>query len=454
MDHIAILAESLSVSICRDSKAQQTGGPVFYNLDHEESRNLGKTSSVQNKSSFQVEIVNGLRNVDVNLDARSYKSSSFATQVVLLIVALCVPAWGTARHLDPTQLSIRNASGSLTNNVYFVSYPPSPSIPTILLRIYGSSSGSLISRSHELHTLHVLSSRYHIGPRIHGTFSNGRIEEYFDSITLGPSDLRDQNISRWIGARMAELHSVEITAVEGPLAVRNLEGKSWEIGVKRNVKTWLPEARKVLAHPNLDEGDRIVLNLDAFSESWVRYMRWLSQVEKAEGASRRVFAHNDTQYGNLLRLTGKLVEGMPEHRQLVVVDFEYASPNPLAFDIANHFHEWTADYRSSTPHLLDLSRYPTAQQRRNFYQAYLSHVHTLSETSATEVAGEARLAKLERQITLWSPASHGMWAIWGIVQAKEVVERGRTGNEAEFDYIGFAKCRMGEFFHGIVTLGV
>ena len=234
------------------------------------------------------------------------------------MVALRAPVWGTAQHLDPSQVSIRKASGCLTNAVYFVSYPPSPSVPTILLRIYGPSSGSLISRSHELRTLHILSSRYDIGPRIYGTFSNGRIEEYFDSVTLGPSDLRDEKTSRWIGARMAELHSVEITAIEGPLAVRSLEGKSWEIGVKKNVKSWLPVARGVLAHPNVDESDRTVLNLDTFSEGWVRYLRWLSQVEKVEGASRRVFAHNDTQYGNLLKLTGKVAEGMPEHRQVSV----------------------------------------------------------------------------------------------------------------------------------------
>ncbi|KAG8220034.1 choline kinase cytoplasm [Butyriboletus roseoflavus] len=445
MDHTTVLAEPLPVPIRHDSK---TRAPVFCNLDHEESRNL-RSTSVLNNTTFNVEIVNGLRNVDVNLDARSYQLSSFALQFASLVVALRVPAWGTAQHLDPTQLSIRKASGSLTNAVYFVSYP---SIPTILLRVYGSSSSSLISRSHELHTLHVLSSRYHIGPRIYGTFSNGRIEEYFDSITLGPSDLRDEKVSRWIGARMAELHSVEITAVEGPLAVRSLEGKSWDIGVKKNVKTWLPEARQVLAHPNLDKSDRIRLNLDAFVDGWVRYLRWLSQAERAEGASRRVFAHNDTQYGNILKLTGKLAEGMPEHRQLVVVDFEYASPNPLAFDIANHFHEWTADYHSSTPHLLDLSRYPTAQQRRNFYQAYLLYAHTLSNTSPTKGARGVRLAKLERQVSLWSPASHAMWAIWGIVQAKHDVET--TGNEVEFDYIGYAKCRMELFFREIATLGV
>ncbi|KAG6381416.1 kinase-like domain-containing protein [Boletus reticuloceps] len=419
------LQEPLSAPNHRDvSQAQQTKSSVFYNPDCEESRNSSSTSSALSNSTFRSEIVNGLRHVDVNLDARLLPNSD--PQGIWVSYKCCL----------------------------FCLLSTLPSLPTILLRIYGSSSGSLISRSHELHTLHVLSSRYHIGPRIYGTFSNGRIEEYFDSVTLGPSDLRDENITRWIGSRMAELHSVEITAIEGPLSVRSLEGKSWEIGVKKNVRTWLPVARKVLAHPNVDMSERSVLNLDAFLEGWVRYLRWLSQVEKVEGFSRRVFAHNDTQYGNLLRLTGKLAEGTPEHRQLVVVDFEYASPNPLAFDIANHFHEWTADYHSSTPHLLDFSRYPTPQQRRNFYQAYLSHTHTLQETSTTDVAGEARLAKLDRQVRVWSPASHGMWAIWGIVQAKDDVEKSLAGTAAEFDYLGYAKYRMQRFFHEIAELGV
>lgn len=70
MDHTAILAEPLAASICRDSNAQQTRASVFYDLDHEESRNLGGASSVLSNSTFKVEVVNGLRNVDVNLDAR------------------------------------------------------------------------------------------------------------------------------------------------------------------------------------------------------------------------------------------------------------------------------------------------------------------------------------------------------------------------------------------------
>jgi choline kinase len=186
---------------------------------------------------------------------------------------------------------------------------------TLLLRIYGPSSSSLISRPRELHTLHILSSRYCIGPRVYGTFGNGRIEEYFDSVTLTASNLRDENVSRWIGARMAELHCVDIEAVEETSPATRGDSKGWEIGAKKNVKAWLAPARQVLALPAVSKANRQDLDLDVFVELWERYMRWLKIFEKTEGASRRVFAHNDTQYGNLLRLE-RIEEGLPEHHQV------------------------------------------------------------------------------------------------------------------------------------------
>lgn len=399
--------------------------------------------------------------------SRPYNSEAFARQLLTIFTALRVPGWDRTP-LNPKSLSVHKASGALMNEVYFVSTLSSSSVPTLLLRIYGPSASSLISRSRELHTLHVLSSRYHIGPRIYGTFTNGRIEEYFDSITLTPADIRDKTINRWIGARMAEFHSISISAVEGPLAISSQEGKSWGIGAEKNVKSWLRTARQVLAHPNLNEEDRTALNLDHFSQQWHRYTRWISRVEKVEGPSKRVFAHNDIHGGNLLRLKQPLPEGTPEHCQvsrfpcsfrpscschpkIVVVDFEYAAPNPRGFDIANYFQEWAADYLSSTPHLIDLSRYPTSDERRSFYEAYLLHASS-TKSGAPIVVKDASLARLEREVRIWSPACNGMWAVWAIVKAKDDVERGICGEE--FDYIGHAKCRMAAFFHGLEELEV
>jgi choline kinase len=140
--------------------------------------------------------------------------------------------------------------------------------------------------------------------------------------------------------------------------------------------------------------------------------------------------------------------------QIVVVDFEYASSNPLAFDIANHFHEWTADYHSSTPHLLDPNRYPTKEERHNFYQAYLAHSYPINTrtSSVPKSYSEAEVSRLEHQVRIWSPASHAMWTVWGVVQARDYLESGDL--EADFDYMAYALCRMEGFIRELSELGI
>jgi choline kinase len=103
-----------------------------------------------------------------------------------------------------------------------------------------------------------------------------------------------------------------------------------------------------------------------------------------------------------------------------------------------------------TPHLYDFSRYPTYDQRRNFYIAYLGHTgedHVMAESDR-----ELELANLEEQVRIWSPASHAMWAIWGIVQARDDLKANVT--EPEFDYIGYSICRMAAFRREILALGI
>jgi choline kinase len=114
---------------------------------------------------------------------------------------------------------------------------------------------------------------------------------------------------------MAELHCVDIEAIEETSPETRGEGKGWEIGAKKNVRAWLAPAREVLALPAITESNRRDLDLDDFVEMWENYMRWLTEFEKTEGASRRVFAHNDAQYGNLLKVA-RINEGLPEHHQV------------------------------------------------------------------------------------------------------------------------------------------
>jgi len=60
---------------------------------------------------------------------------------------------------------------------------------------------------------------------------------------------------------------------------------------------------------------------------------------------------------------------------------------------------------------------------------------------------------LERQVKMWSPASHGIVGVWGVARARDTLEAGDDG-EPEFDYLGYARCRLEEFQRGLEDLGL
>lgn len=184
--------------------------------------------------------------------------------------------------------------------------------------------------------------------------------------------------------------------------------------------------------------------------------------------------------------------------QIIVVDFEYAAPNPAAFDIANHFHEWTADYHSpDASHVLTRSRYPTREERWNFYCGYLgapvlggplaaspapsrqasfqknpslssvdASIPTSNGASTPKLSvgsiasvpisiGQPEIEEvmdlLDAQVFAWSPASHAMWTIWGIVQATDDVTNGAVG---DFDYLAYAIGRFEGFKQELAQRGI
>jgi choline kinase len=164
---------------------------------------------------------------------------------------------------------------------------------------------------------------------------------------------------------------------------------------------------------------------------------------------------NDTQYGNLLKLDAVLPKGMPDHHrvsisspqsasadpQYIVIDFEYAAPNPRGYDLANHFHEWRANYHHPTlshslqPHF----PYPSMAERENFYRAYLSiALEGKEETIQKRKDVDAdKVERLEREVRVWSPACSVFWALWGIIQAEEHVGKMVDDKDwaPDFDYL-------------------
>lgn len=178
--------------------------------------------------------------------------------------------------------------------------------------------------------------------------------------------------------------------------------------------------------------------------------------------------HYQTQYGNILRLlpsgTSPLLLPANTHKQLVVIDFEYASANTPGLEFANHFTEWCYNYHD--PHTAwkcNTNAYPTPEEQDRFIRAYIRHrpqfnvttpklgplqpaesispkrptgpmqsisnfmLDARAPTSAESLqnaetestaAEDSEVAVLRHETQLWRLANTAQWVAWGIVQAK------------------------------------
>ncbi|KAL9013305.1 MAG: hypothetical protein Q9173_001996 [Seirophora scorigena] len=410
----------------------------------------------------------------------------FKNEIVRLTHTLKCKGWRRVPLDWGAEIDVERLSGALTNAVYVVSPPrnlshlqPSAQESTtslvskrppakLLLRIYGPQVEHLIDRDKELQILRRL-ARKRIGPRLLGTFSNGRFEQFFEARTLTAQDLRIPETSKQIARRMRELHEgIELLEEErnaGPFMWQN-----WDKWVARceEVISWIDEkmiaGKQGAAGTGADamkmHGLVCGVEWSVFRKAVDRYRKWLeSQYGGSEGIKEElVFAHNDTQYGNLLRLQpsgeSPLLYPANEHKQLVVIDFEYASANVPGQEFANHFTEWCYNYHNAAKsYALNERWYPTPEEQHRFVKAYVEHQSlrpSLStQTSSTslrpvlsqsfssfnldsrtppaqiteemkvrEEAVEHEVQRLINEARIWRPANSAQWVAWGIVQAK------------------------------------
>ncbi|KAF2265156.1 kinase-like protein, partial [Lojkania enalia] len=441
------------------------------------------------------------RQNSLNRDREAW--STFKYEIVRLAHTLKLKGWRRVPLELSNAVGVERLSGALTNAVYVVSPPkdlpsqtfqaedgdtrPTPRNPPpkLLLRIYGPQVEHLIDREAELQILQRL-ARKHIGPRLLGTFSNGRFEEYLHAKTLTFEDLRIPDTSKQIAKRMRELHEgidlLEKERNDGPFVWRN-----WDKWVNRcgQVISWLDE--QILEYQKnstssasdawKQRGFICGVQWPIFRQMIEKYRQWLEEQYGGPGGvnERLVFAHNDAQYGNILRLlpSGESPLLLPanEHKQLVVIDFEYANANLPGLEFANHFTEWCYNYHSEFPFRCNTGYYPTPEEQHRFIRAYLLHnpsykapgrnaslpptpqLRPLSSSgSATAAAAtatpssisafmldsrappgervsyheqeaqseqktEQEIERLMAETRIWRLANSAQWVAWGIVQA-------------------------------------
>lgn len=111
------------------------------------------------------------------------------------------------------------------------------------------------------------------------------------------------------------------------------------------------------------------------------------------------------------------------------IDYEYATPSPAAFDIANHFAEWGGFD-------CDFSVLPTVSQRTEFIREYIHSYFSLVADKPADLDEEAEVGKLCAEVDHFRGVPGFYWGIWALIQA--------TISDIDFDYAAYAEIRLGE----------
>ncbi|KAF5467699.1 hypothetical protein F2P56_011931 [Juglans regia] len=307
--------------------------------------------------------------------------------------------WGDVMD-DMQALQVIQLSGAMTNEVYQINWPTKNGevVRKVLVRIYGEGVEVFFNRDDEIRTFECI-SKHGQGPRLLGRFPDGRVEEFIHARTLSAADLRDPEISALIAAKMREFHNLDMP---GPK-----NGLVWD-----RMRNWLCEAKSLCSPQDAKE-----FCLDSIGKEISMLEKELSQDHKEVG-----FCHNDLQYGNIMM--------DEETRSITIIDYEYASYNPVAYDIANHFCEMAANYHSETPHILDYSQYPDLEERQRFVSIYLS--------SAGNLHSDTEVEQLVHDVEKYTLANHLFWGLWGVIS--DYV------NKIDFDYMEYARQRFHQYW--------
>ncbi|CAH8363611.1 unnamed protein product [Eruca vesicaria subsp. sativa] len=299
--------------------------------------------------------------------------------------------WGDVVE-DLERIQVQPMKGAMTNQVFMVNWPTKDNHfqhMKLLVRVYGHGVDLFFDKKDEIRTFEGHS------PRL-----LGRIEEFINARTLSIDDLRDPEVSALVAAKLREFHGINVPGNGNVLL--------WD-----RMMNWLEQAMS-LCTPE-DSAEFGLENI----ETEINFLEYNLKYEYKQ--QEIGFCHNNLQYGNIM------IDEITS--DITIIDYEYASYNPVAYDIANHFCEMAANYHSDTPHILDYTLYPGKEERVRFIHNYLR--------SSGEDPREEEIKQLLEDAEKYTLASHLFWGLWGIISGHV--------KKIDFDYAEYSRQRFKQF---------
>ncbi|KAL2863692.1 putative ethanolamine kinase [Aspergillus lucknowensis] len=318
----------------------------------------------------------------------------------------------------------------------------------VLMRAYGNHTEILIDRERETNS-HALLASYGLAPPLLARFNNGLLYRFIRGRPATHEDLVTESVWRGVARRLGQWHAVlPISAAE------SLPTSRKETSLLDSVKV-SADGQPVKADDlNVIQPRRPGANMWSVLQKWIlalpasteaqRQRRRSLQKElervvhefdhgKGLGEDGLVFAHCDLLCANVIILPrdGRTDDDNDDDEIETVnfIDYEYATPSPAAFDIANHFAEWGGFD-------CDYSMMPTRTVRRQFLTEYVRSYG--KHRGIPEASQPGIVDQLCEEVDRFRGLPGLYWGTWGLIQAQI--------SQIDFDYASYAETRLGEYY--------
>lgn len=300
---------------------------------------------------------------------------------------------------------------------------------------------------------HNLLASHSLAPPLLARFNNGLLYRFIQGKVCQPVDIRRPDVYRGVARKLAEWHAtLPISAVLNEPSSDALRSGSLETSSKiatlPSPNIWTVMQRWTSALPDETDAQR---TRKAALQTEIEFL--VDQLGDLVGIDSRtfVFSHCDLLSANVIieptAAATALADPSPQSSStsspalgpsaatereippvsVSFIDYEYATPAPAAFDIANHFAEWGGFD-------CDFSVLPTRSQRRSFLSTYLQSYNSFRGRDFSS----ADLDTLVEQVDVFRGAPGLYWGIWALIQAQI--------SQIDFDYANYAEVRLGEYW--------
>ncbi|VVC36186.1 Protein kinase-like domain [Cinara cedri] len=311
---------------------------------------------------------------------------------------------------DLDKIRYKLFTDGITNKLIGIFNDFRPEDDGVLVRVYGKNTDQIIDRKTEFKNFKLLHRVGH-APDIYATFDNGMAYKYIHGETLTTTTVREPDVYRLVAKTMAKFHRVDINGTSDGGA---------ECGLWNKIEQFASLVPNRFNCPTTDQ---------QFRKMFVPGVEGLRadigplKTALENSGSPIVFSHNDLLLTNII-LQRDVVKGQPLN--VAFIDYEYAMPNHQAFDIANHFIEFSGVQDPG------FSLYPNIELQINWLTAYLEEY--LDESLDPN---DQRVTVLKNQVDMFTIASHLLWTFWALVQTEF--------SQIDFDYLGYAKSRYDQY---------